>query len=167
MAATGRREVNTSDVKIDQKPSIAVEDLADRAPEIVVAENMSDKDYQAELAFMEEPMTIRIDPSNEENAPMSYPVWCNGRGFEVLMNGKWVQIIYAPVNVILVTKRKYVEILAKAKKDAIKTKHEETGSEIINNRVERRTSAMANFSIIRDDNPKGAEWLTELRRRYF
>lgn len=165
----GRREVHTEDMKIEQKGAI-LGSLADRSPEIVLADPETMKSVAADLAFNEEPVTIRLEPSSEKNAAKMHYVAVNGKGAEVFMNGGWVEMAYLPVNRILITKRKYVAVLATAKFDTVTTQHADSGqgeSEFIDNRVDRQTSAVASFSVIEDKNPKGAVWLQELRRRNF
>ena len=123
--------------------------------------------YIADLAMLEEPVMIRVEPSSERNAPTSYPVWCNGRGAEVWLRDRWVEIIYLPVGVTLTVKRKYLGILIAAKVDTVSTKMTDMEGERPNNTVTRQTSAVANFSIIQDNNPNGAAWAAEQRRRQF
>lgn len=166
MAAPGRREIHTSDVKIDQKAPL-LNDGSDRAPEIVVADKMPNTEYADELAFNEEPVTIRIAPSTEKNAARHIYCAVNGTGCEVMVNGQWKQMPYVPVAQVLTVKRKYVEVLIRAKKDEITTEHQDVGSEYIDNRVNRSTSAVAALSIIEDKNPRGGAWATELMRRNF
>jgi hypothetical protein len=166
MAGPGRKEIHTSDVKIEQKAPL-IGDLPERAPEIVRAEQVIDKNYADELAFNEEPVTIRIAPSTEKNAARHIYCAVNGIGCEVWTNGQWVQMPYIPVAQNLTVKRKYIEVLIRAKKDEITTDHQDVGSEYIDNRVNRMTSAVAALSIVEDKNPRGGAWATELMRRNF
>lgn len=169
MARTAlNREVHTDDIKIEQKPDLNI-DAGEREPEIIVAHNMPEKAYADELAFNEEPVTIRLEPSSEKNAPTAYPIWVNGKGCEVWseQHNRWLEMIYIPVGVIITTKRKYVEVMVRAKLDRVETEVREPESENPNNIVKRFTSAVHSFSIIEDRNPKGVDWLTELRRRNF
>jgi hypothetical protein len=93
------------------------------------------------------------------------PCWVNGKGAEVLVNGKWVEFGYLPVSQMLTTKRKYVEVLLRSKRDSVNTNVIERDNEDPQNIIERSTTSTALFSIIEDRNPRGAEWATELRRR--
>jgi len=164
----GRRAVHTADIPIDQKSPLAG-DGADREPEIVRAEQLPDAAYAKDLAFNEEPVTILINPSSEKNAARHIPVWVNGKGCEVWNNqvNGWVEMAYIPVGQPLTIKRKYLEVLIRAKKDEITTKHADVGAEYIDNQVQRTTSAVANISILEDKNPRGVVWFTELTRRNF
>jgi hypothetical protein len=160
-----RTALRTEDVKIDQAPPIT--EAADREGQVVRGDEsiLKDKEYAERLAMGEEPVTIEITPSTEENAPTWYPAWVNGRGAEMLMNGKWRTVTFLPVGGPITTKRKYVEVLARAKTDNIKTKHDEANVAMPQNTVTRTTSAVANFVVLEDSNPRGVEWLRELRRR--
>jgi hypothetical protein len=114
---------------------------------------------------MEEPVTIRIEPSSDKNAMGAFPVWVNGRGAEVYQNGRWDSIAYLPVGQVLVIKRKYLEVIIRAKVDTIHTKIQEMDSERPNNVINRFTTPVHSFSILEDKNPRGPAWVTELRRR--
>lgn len=169
-----RRELHTSDVKIEQLKPIdlaTVDTSQDRAPEIIKGDGlMSKKDFDA-LAFNEEQVTILISPSNEKNAPTSYPVWNNGKGAEVLVNGQWQEWKYLPVNVLLTTKRKYVEALLRAKVDRVETIVPNPGDSDLERfpggKLLRFTSGLCTFSIVEDKNPRGAEWAMRIRQQNF
>lgn len=124
-----------------------------------------DADYLADLAMMEEPVTIRLEPSADKNAMTSFPVWVNGRGAQVFQNGRWIEIIYLPVGVPLIVKRSVLEVIIRAKTDTVHTKVVNMDAERPQNVVERFTSPVHSFSILEDNNPRGAAWVAELRRR--
>lgn len=158
-----RPELHTADIGIEQKP--AIESREDLAAEIVAAPpDVMKAEYAAALAFNEEPVTIRIERSSEKFAPKVVDAWCNGKGAEVLVNGRWLELGYLPIGSPVTTKRKYVEILARSKVDTVATRVEDRDSEHPTNLVERSTSSRAPFSVIEDRNPKGAAWLTGLVR---
>ncbi len=159
-----RHEMHSSDVAIEQKPTLG-DDPSEYGGEIIFAQKVIEKDYADELAFNEEPVTIRLEPSSDENAPTSFPVWCNGKGAEVFQQGRWDEIGYLPMGKVLVVKRKVVAIIANAKLDKIRTEITDQESERPNNRVRRMTSAAGVFSVLHDPNPRGPAWLTELIRR--
>jgi hypothetical protein len=157
-----RRETSIADTKIEQKADI--ESIEDYKPDIIIAQP-AEGDFLDELAFNEEPVTIRLEPSGEKFASPWVACWVNGKGAEVFMNGKWVEWGYLPVAKQLTIKLKYVEVLLRAKRDSVQTNVIERDNEDPRNLVERSTSSVAMFSIIEDRNPRGAEWATELRRR--
>ena len=166
----GRQELHTADVKIDQFEDL-VGDVAlrDRESPIIRADKPLNNDYLDELAFNEEPVTIRLEPSTDKNAATWFPIWVNGKGAEVLINDKWVEFGHLPVGVTLVVKRKYVEVILRAKIDTVTTEVAENRStdsaDNMENKVKRFTSALHSFSILYDKNPLGAAWLNEIRRR--
>lgn len=163
------KTVHTDDIKIDQHAPL-VGDLKDREPEIVQADAsvLADRDYAAELLFMEEPVTIRIEPSQDKNAATAIYCAVNGKGCEIWNEGqkRWMEIPHIPVGRTLTIKRKYVAVLAAAKATSVSTKHDDVGAQIIDNQVTRVTSAVAVFSVM-GDSAKGNAWLEEIRRRNF
>jgi hypothetical protein len=124
-----------------------------------------DATYMADLAMLEEPVTIRLEPSSDKNAATSFPVWVNGKGAECLINERWVEIVYLPVGMSLTIKRKYLGVIVSAKTDAVTTRIVDMDGERPNNVVSRNTSPVHSFSILEDANPRGAAWVAELRRR--
>ncbi len=137
--------------------------------EIVVAEGPLNKAYQDALAFYEEPVSLRINPSSEKNAPKFHECWVNGRGIEFLTeDGKWrvnypgVAPGYVPVGVNFTTKRKYAEVLLRKRQDEITTDVQETPGQDPVNKVLRQNLIKAPVTIIRDASPKGAEWLMRI-----
>ena len=170
-----RQELNAGDIKIEQKPDIVFgrdtfgekTELPERDGDFVLVDSMPEKDHLAELSFNEEAITIRLEPSSEKNAPTSYPVWVNGKGAEVFQNGRWDEIAYLPVGKVITTRRKYVEVMIRAKFDAITTDVSDPESENPRNAIKRFTSAVHSFSVIEDKNPRGVAWLSEMRRRNF
>lgn len=168
-----RTALDSSNFKIDQRDPIAVDPHA-RKPEFVQADEsvLKDTAYADELAFNEEPVTIRLEHSAEKNAATRFPIWNNGKGCEVWLGppaNRWVEMPYIPVGMVITIKRKYLEILIRAKSDRVDTTRTEVrdldDNGIPNNVVTRVTSAANAFSIISDPNPRGPAWFAELYRR--
>lgn len=121
----------------------------------------------ADLAFNEEPVTILIENnSNSDNPETHVPVQVNGRGAEVLSNGKWLEITWLPIGVELTTRRKFVEVLARSKSTTIRTQHEDANVERPRNEIKRFTKAQYPMSILVDDNPRGRAWLASIRTEH-
>lgn len=158
-----RQELHSSTMPIDQMPPIV--DTSAYDGDIVLVDRIESTDYADALAFMEEPVTIRLEPSSDKNAAGAMPVWVNGRMAEIHENGAWREIGYLPVGRALVVKRKVLEVIIRAKTDTIHTRVREMESERPNNVIERYTSPVASFSILEDRNPRGSAWVQELRRR--
>jgi hypothetical protein len=161
-----RQELHSDQFKTEQRPPIPI-DPNSYDGDIVMVDNLGDKDYAAELAFMEEPVKIRLEPSAEKNASGAHPFWVNGKAAEVFQNGRWDEIGYLPVGVVLTVKRKVLEVIIRAKTDTVQTKVQEFNGELPNNLMTRFTSPQHSFSIIEDRNPRGPAWVAELRRRNF
>ena len=159
------------DTKIEQKADI-VGDQNAHDPEIVQADpSVHDKNQFDRLAFNEEPVTIRLEPSGAENAPDTFGfIGVNGKPAEIWINGGWIECGYLPIDSVFTTKRKYLEVILTAKIDTVRTTEiqpEEVfiGMRPSGNRVKRTTSPAISVSIIEDKNPRGADWVRELRRR--
>jgi hypothetical protein len=160
-----RRELHSETLpKIEQRAPLKP-NARTHVGDVIVAEKIGNVTYLAELAFMEEPITIRLEPSAEKNAAMCYPVWVNGKGAEVFQRGQWQEIGYLPVGMEMIIKRKVLEVIVRAKIDTVMTHIVDPTGELPNNTVKRFTSGVFNFSILKDDNPRGPAWLSEIRRR--
>jgi hypothetical protein len=162
-----RREIHSTTLpKIEQRAPLKP-NVNEHVGDVITGETIRSVDatYLSDLAMNEEPVTIQLEPSSDKNAAGAMPVWVNGKGAEVLINGRWVEIIYLPVGVPLTIKRKYLGIIICAKTDAVHTKVQDMDSERPNNVVQRFTSPVMAFSILEDTNPRGAAWCAELRRR--
>lgn len=105
-----------------------------------------DNGYAAHLAFMEEKMEIMVHESTDANAEPIVQVGVNGIN-QFFPRGEPVQC-----------KRKFVEVLARARETSISTQTITTDRDVIN-RINRHTALRYPFSVIRDENPKGAAWL--------
>jgi hypothetical protein len=163
-----RQELHSDNIAIEQRPP--VDDLADREGDVIMVDpSVASKDYAAELAFMDEPVTIRLEPSSDRNAIAVFPVWVNGRQAEIFQNGRWIEVGWLPVGREITVKRKVLEVIVRAKIDTVNTPSSDELAMHANpdNKVRRFTSAVHSFSVIEDKSPRGAAWLSEMRRRNF
>jgi len=163
-------ELDSRSVGIPQKPTITlppITESVERESPIVLPEAPLVKADLDKLAFAEEAITILIHRSGERFAPRSTDyIGVNGKGAEMLFKNGWVPIGYLPRGQSIVTKRKYVEVLARAKQDNVNSNYtQNSGQEDPVNFIERSTIATCAFSIIHDPNPLGAEWLSQLLRQ--
>jgi hypothetical protein len=162
-----REPLRSADVRIDQ-PSPLAGDLDEREPEIVLVDrDLLDKEYADELAFMAEWVTIRLEPSGQENAPDTFPVSTNGKGAEILINGRPVIWTWLPVGEEVTVRRHTVEIIARSKTMRVQTEHMGELVQQRANKLDRRVSQTQPFSIIHDPSPRGRAWLAEMIRRPF
>jgi hypothetical protein len=160
----GRKEVNTGDMPIAQKGAVDLDNIQRGESLIEVAPDITkDDEYQAALAFMEEPVTIRIENNSNADFPETHvPCAVNGKGAEVFQNGQWIQMTWLPIGYPLIVKRKYVEVLARSKSDSIRTHHDDATVERPRNTLHRHSRSNYPLSIIEDKNPKGHEWLSRV-----
>ena len=159
-----RKETHSDDLPIEQRDNIDMSGEEINHENIVLASAPLTTDYGRTLAFMEEPVTIRIEKSAEKYAPIVIDCWINGRGAEVFLNGQWLVLGYLPVGREIITKRKYLEVLARSKVDNINTDVGSIYDENPRNTIEISTSSKAPFSVLEDKNPLGREWLGRLMR---
>lgn len=160
------KELHTADIP-QQQPgdiSLAFGKPLERGEVIEPLDAPLHSEHTQALLMAEEPVTIQIEPSQEENAPRVVDCWVNGKGAEVLdpITGKWMELNCIPIGGPVTTKRKYVEVLARAKFDNIQTKTGDMTQEAPENRIVRNTGRKAVFSVLHDPNPKGREWLIRL-----
>lgn len=164
-------EAHSEDIKVRQRPAIDLGEereqqaiiTAEEDDEEIVLAVASERDAQGQqnalLAFMEEPVQIVIQKSQEKFAANVVDCWVNGRGAEQFVNGKWMVCGWLPVNTPVVTKRKFVEVLARAKADSIQAtevKESETDEQL----TLRFTHTKYPFSIMHDHSGiKGINYL--------
>ena len=147
-----RKEYSTEDMAVRNVPPVILPSVGDIARDdetIVVARDDILEDGLDELAFNEEPVTIVLSRSSEKFAPAIKDFYVNGKAM-------WIR-----VGVPQTVPRKYVEVIARAQPFDVRTnvvKHEERED----NMVERNLIVAHPFSVIRDDNPRGHEWLRKV-----
>lgn len=159
-----KRSIHTEDLPIAQKSDIDLDSPIIHGEALANIVNDAKSDYMAALAFNEEPVTILIEENTRTDFPETHvAVAVQGKGAEIFENGKWLEIGWLPIGREIITKRKYVEVLARSKSDSVKTVHDDATVANPRNTLQRRTSANYPLSILQDANPKGREWLTSIR----
>jgi hypothetical protein len=160
------KELLSADIPQTQPPdiSLAFNKPIEHETSIEAIDKPLESDYAQALLMAEDPITIQIEPGQDENAPRVVDCWVNGKGAEVLdpRTGKWMELNCLPIGGPITTKRKYVEVLARAKFDNIQTKTGDMTQELPENRIVRNTGRKAVFSVLEDRNPKGRDWLVRL-----
>ncbi len=118
--------------------------------EIEVVDGPNWKEKAAALAFMNEEITVMVLPTTEPNAALVIDLWNGGRSQFFVRN------------VPQTCKRKFVEVLARAKKTVFTQEHykDNTGADAIRNVP--HTALRYPFSVIHDPNPNGVEWLKKV-----
>jgi len=149
----GRRELSTADLEVGQRADLLIDatgPLVREREEIEAIDSPMIDGTIAEMAFMEEMMTIRIEPTNEKYAKQIVDVYVNGVP-------EWI-----PVGKPYQVKRKYVEVLARAKQETINTVSGTMDDADPQNRIQRFNASKYPFSVLNDPSPRGAAWLTRL-----
>ena len=150
MAGRPRREIDTNEQQVGQDSFLDLPSsgsIIREEQQIEVVTQPIQNDYTAELAFMEEPVEIMVHESTDPNAENPIQVGCNGVN-QFFFRGQQQTV-----------KRKFVEILARAKPVSYMT-HEV--ADMQGDRTTRITKASAlryPFSVVYDPNPRGATWL--------
>lgn len=117
---------------------------------VEVADGPINKAYIDELAMAEEMVDVMVHESTDPNAENPVQVSCNGVN-QFFYRGHTQSV-----------KRKFLEILARAKRTSISTP-EGTNANGERTTVIRKASALAYpFSVMRDPNPNGAAWLRKV-----
>jgi hypothetical protein len=154
MARLPRIDSGENEVTRSIEISHAGEILHGHNEEIITGEAVKaagDLEYQKLLAFMEEKVTVMVHETSDKNAEPMPAVYVNGTAQ------------FFPRGVDVECRRKYVEGLVRAKPEAINAEYviATVGAEP-SNRVRGSSAAKYPFSLVRDDNPRGAAWLREL-----
>jgi hypothetical protein len=123
----------------------------DQRAEQVDIDVIRDMDHAAMMMFLEEPVTVNIAETNEEGAENPVVLHVNGRAVAVL-RGQDTTI-----------RRKYVELMLRAKPEGIKTRMTRDGNGDVKNHIDKTRSLKYPFSIIRDQNPRGLAWARKVR----
>lgn len=153
--ATGKNGTDASAQQIGQDTSLlipvtgAVGDIERTDQVIQVVDGPSLGEYAAELAFNEEVLQVMVHESTDKNAEQMVDVYVNGTPQRFLRGH--VQSV----------KRKFVEVLARAKPQSITTSVQTTNEDVIN-KVLKSSALRYPFSVHFDPNPKGPAWLRKV-----
>jgi hypothetical protein len=152
------RELHSADLEITQPkalpPNLHPDDF--EADVIVATDAVLNDGYAAELAFMEEMVTIVLYPKREKFAPRVYDFHVQGKGIRVFCD--------TPTLI----PRKYLEVIARSQPYDVKTsynKNEDKGEDAVcENFTHRHQSAAHPFTVVEDRNPRGPAWLMKVMR---
>lgn len=159
------KELHTDDLKVGQREDISLGENfeADREDNVILPVSAdTNKTYLEALAFGEQAMKIRIESNSDKNAPKVVDCWVNGIPAEEFHDGKWHKYGYLAIGRPLITRRKFVEVLARAKPDSVQTSVVERDNADPENVLQRFTSVKYPFSVLEDRDPKGADWLNRI-----
>jgi hypothetical protein len=116
-------------------------------PYIQVVDRPVDQEKLQMLAFMEEPITIYIQPTSDLQAEQTFMIG-NGGQQEVFKRGETKTV-----------KRKFVDILASRKRTTFTQERRMNAQGIFEDVQIPHTALMYPFSVMNDPHPRGAEWL--------
>lgn len=144
-------EVTHGDVRVQEGTGPAEKSLSPDTTEAgqrVEVKSSIDKEWVANMAFMKEPITIRVDEGTDENAEKFVEVWNNG-DYQKFERGKEVTC-----------ERRFVETLMRAKptKYSQKAVLDDLGKVGAYQEIPHR-ALRYHFQVVRDDNPLGKVWL--------
>src|SRR3990167_4391958 len=105
------------------------------------------KDKAKALAFDDEPVTVVISSDSDPNAEQIIDLACNGVSQRLFRNEQKT------------IKRKFVEILARAKKEIITTPQITDASGNQTTKIVRTPGLRYPFRVLKDNNPDGPVWL--------
>lgn len=169
---TGNHELHTGDMALGKLPSVDISmgvDLAAARETVIEPADATalDKDGLAALDFAEQGVKIMIAKSQEKNAASTVYCSVNGKGAECWDESRrrWFELAWLPVDRLITVKRKYVEVLMRARKIDIQTDVGSTNDENPHNRVVRNTQQVNGISIMGDTNPdmgKVSEWVRRI-----
>lgn len=127
---------------------MSLEDLRDSL-NATVSQSMDDphlKNFFANAEFMEERVLVRVAPSSNKDDPKIVEVWNNGTP-QRMIRGEWT-----------IVRRKYVEVMARAKPFGITTPETIDGNGDRTTKIETHNGLLLPFEM-RDNNPVGQGWL--------
>ena len=148
-------ELHSADLPIRALEPIV--DTEDRAAEVIVAvDPVLNSGYAAELAFMEEEVTVIVHRQREKSSPAIFDFTVQGRP------------IWVAVDTPTIIKRKYLEVIARSQPYDVTTevnRNEDKGENaVVQNILHRHKSAHYPFTVVSDKNPRGGAWLAKVMR---
>ena len=106
-----------------------------------------DQEKLAMMAFMEEPVTVHIHSISDPKEAQIFPIGNNGQT-EIFRRGETKTV-----------KRKFVDILASRKITTYTQERRQNRQGIFEDVQIPHSSLIYPFSVVKDDHPRGADWL--------
>lgn len=139
------------DHSIELDSDLTIEQIRDRlnSSTIDVVSAVGFKSHAENLAFMEEIVAVCVFPTQDKNAEQIVEVFNDGTA-QRFIRGQWQTV-----------KRKYVEVLARAKQFSVQTP--ETMDRDGNRTTRIDTSHGLRYPFeMKDKNPRGSAWLSSI-----
>jgi hypothetical protein len=147
---TGDLDLGVHDKSVDLGMEFSLEQIRDQLNAGAASVDSPDfKGFAETMAFMEERVLVRVATSNEQHAEKIVEVYNNGVP-QFFVRGEWV-----------IARRKYVEILARAKPFSVTTPEAMDARGNRTNRIETHNGQRYPFEM-KDTNPLGAAWLNAI-----
>lgn len=145
---SNKQSLDAADVSIKQQPDAVMKSTGDvESIESIVEVNKElDMAYAQELAFMEEFVEVRVEESTDPNAEPVVSVF-NGGVSQYFVRGQTQRV-----------KRKFVEVLARAKQTTVTTQEDRNTGNV---GIKRHTSIRYPFALTKD-TPQGYAWLRSI-----
>lgn len=105
------------------------------------------ENHAEELAFMEQEMLVRVEESTDPSAEKFVEIFCNGVP-QRFLRGHWIK-----------TKRKFVEVLARAKPFNVSTPEATDANGDRTTRIVTTGAVRYPFQVNGDPSPRGRAWL--------
>lgn len=141
-----QREVDAGAEYLGAAPELVLGEAAGDVESIVTEVGMDDVAHEV---FMNDLLTIIVASNGADDETPSVPVGVNG------------SFIYLPRDIPIDVKRKYVEVLARAKK----TDYDQTLDIALGERMNKLTQRHVlkyPFTVIHDPDARGHQWLREI-----
>tara|TARA_R100000656_G_scaffold88902_1_gene64575 strand:- start:260 stop:820 length:561 start_codon:yes stop_codon:yes gene_type:complete len=155
----------SEDVPIAQRPDVRIP-VGDPVPSHTFRDQCEvvahvDAKKLNEMAFQDEPVTIRIHPTGGKHKDPWMFCQVNGNAV-MLVNGAWKKVQRFPRSTTFTTKRYCVETIARAKIDEIEAGYDLPPNADPHNTISCTTTAAASFVVMKDESPRAQEWLEDL-----
>lgn len=127
--------------------------------------------YLADLQFNENPVTVVIPAGHGKDAPKFVYCAVQGIGAEVWnpKSNTWMRFTWLPVASVITVKRKYLEVLARARVDTVETREVTTTPHANQDgyMLHRETHQAAPFYVRHDPaGEAGAEWYKKVMTEF-
>lgn len=141
-----RPRIETTNEYLGKEEDLSIDDIGSGKKENELIDKVIPGDNIGYEAFMHEPVTLMVHESTDENDVDLVQVMVNGN-CAFFQRGQ-------PT----ITKRFFVERLARAKRTSYSQNLDERLGEAMNN-LKPRNALKYPFSVLEDKNPKGSAWL--------
>ena len=145
----GRKSIDAPNEYLGKEEDFSIDSIGSGKKDSEIIDKIVPGDNVEFEAFMHEPMTVLVHESTDENDVDLVQVMVNGN------------VAFFQRGQPTITKRYFVERLARAKRTSYSQNLDERLGEAMNN-LKPRHALKYPFSVIEDKNPKGGAWLRQI-----